>query len=145
MLVLLLIVSNSYFLLGQQLSKVDARWKLIGENAIVPVRDLVTIAAHRLYLQDRAGSFKAEAVERGKESLALRQAITKKDGEIKILNEQLALAKGELAMMDEKLASCKSREDKLRPWATVGKIGTVTVSMAVIGIVTERIINSAKP
>ena len=127
------------------MSRVDARWKLIGENAIVPVRDLVTIAAHRLYLQERAGSFKAEAVERGKESLALRQAITKKDGEIKVLNDQIVRLRGELSIMDERLASCERREDKLRPWATVGKVGTVTVSLAVLGIVTERIVNSARP
>ncbi len=142
---LLLIASSSCSLLGQQSSSVDVRWRLIGDNALVPVRDLITIAAHRLYLEDRAGSFKEEAIERGKESFALRQIIDKKNDEVKLLDEQLTRLRGELSMMDDMLVACEERESKLRPWSTIGKVGTVTVSLAVLGIVAERIINSANP
>jgi hypothetical protein len=142
---LLLIASSSCFLLGQQSSSADVRWRLIGDNAIIPVRDLITIAAHRVYLEDRAVSFKVEAIERGKEGLALRQVIGKKNDEVRLLNEQLTLLRGQVSIMDEMVASCGERESKLRPWATIGKVGTITASLAILGIVAERVINSANP
>lgn len=111
----------------------------------MPVRDLINIAASRLYLEDRAKSYKSEAVERGKEANSLRAAIANKNEEVDILNGQLDRSRQELSMMDDELDKCHSSSDKLRPWATVGKVGTITVSLAVVGIVAERIINSAKP
>lgn len=145
MLTLLLTASSAFCSLAQQSSSVDPRWRLVGDNALVPVKDLINIAASRLYLEDRAKSYKSEAIERGKENLALREVIAKKDDDLGIVNGQLDRCRGELSTMDDMLEKCEDRNDRLRPWAGVGKIGTITVSLAVVGIVAERIINSAKP
>ncbi|TXH54436.1 MAG: hypothetical protein E6Q97_10965 [Desulfurellales bacterium] len=124
----------------------DPRWQLIDKDrAIVPIKDLITIAAHRIYLEDKAKSFKDEAILRGKETYALRQELAKKDTIIAFHVEDKERLRGELSQMDDLLDDCEERSGKLRPWATVGKVGTITVSLAVLGIVAERIINSAKP
>lgn len=145
MLTLLLTASSAFCSLAQQSSSVDPRWRLIGDNALVPVRDLINIAASRLYLEDRAKSYKEEAIMRAKETLALREAVKNKDKEVGIANGQVERCRGELSTMDDMLEKCEGQNDKLRPWATVGRVGTITVSLAVVGLVAERIINSAKP
>lgn len=106
---------------------------------------LVTMAAHRLYLEDNAKSYKAEAYERGKETYALRKQNEEKDKTIALHVEDKERLRGELSQMDEMLDECLEKQAKLRSWATVGQVGTITVSLAVVGIVAERIINSAKP
>lgn len=111
----------------------------------MPIKDLIVIASHRLYLEDMKDSYKQESIQRGKEAVALRQALEASGKEIDLLNEGLDRARGELATMDEMLEECHKKQDGLRTWATVGKVGTITFSLAIVGIVTERIINSAKP
>lgn len=124
----------------------DPRWQLIDKDrAIVPIKDLILAASNRLYLEDKAKSFKEEAILRGKEAYALRQELAKKDTIISMHLEDKERLRGELSQMDDLLDKCEDRSNKLRPWATVGRVGTITVSLAVVGIVAERIINSAKP
>ena len=113
--------------------------------AQVPVIDLVYMTSTRLYLEDKAKSYKEEAILRGKETYALRQELAKKDTIISLHVEDKERLRGELSQMDDLLEKCEDRSNKLRPWSTVGKVGTVTISLAVVGLVAERIINSAKP
>ena len=113
--------------------------------AQVPVIDLVHMTATRLYLEDNAKSYKAEAYERGKETYALRKENEEKDKTIALHVEDKERLRGELSQKDNLLEECEERGDKLQAWSVVGKVGTITVSLAVVGIVAERIINSAKP
>ena len=124
----------------------DPRWRLLpdGKNAIVPVSQLVTFAAHRLFLETVRDEYKDEAYARAKEAAAQRKATEELLKEKEIVDGQLDRARGELADLGGRLEECDEDKAKLKTWARIGQVGTITVSLAVVGIVAERIINSAK-
>jgi len=125
---------------------VDPRWRLLqdGKHAVVPISQLITISAHRLFLETVRDVYKYEAYARAKEAAAQRKATEELLKEKEIVDGQLDRARGELADLGGRLEECDEDKAKLKTWAAVGRIGTITVSLAVVGIVTERIINSAK-
>lgn len=124
---------------------IDSRWRLIDkDNAIVPVKDLVKMASHRLFLDSWKETYKSEAYARGKETLALKQALESKDAIIRMNEERMSRMMDELSYNNELLEDCNKEKWKLNRWANVGKVGTITVSLVVVGIATERILNSAR-
>ena len=110
----------------------------------MPVKDLIVIASYRLYLEDMKESYKAEAYERGKEALNLRDALKASGKEIKLLSDGLDRAREEMAVMDEALDECQQKRDSLKAWATVGKSFVIVGSVCLVGIVAVNVINSAK-
>jgi hypothetical protein len=123
---------------------IDPRWRLVKDGAIVPVKDLIVIASYRLYLEDMKESYKAEAYERGKEALNLREALKASGKQIDLLNEGIERARGELAIMDEQLGECQEKRDSLKAWGAIGKTFVVVGSACLVGIVAVNVINSAK-
>lgn len=111
---------------------------------MVPVSQLITIAAHRLFLETVRDEYKDEAYARAKEAENQRKATEEAVKKNVITEGQLDRARGEIADYEIRLTDCDEDKAKLRTWATVGQVGTITVSLAVVGIVAERIINSAK-
>ncbi len=114
------------------------------DNAIVPVKDLIKMASHRLFLDSWKETYKSEAYARGKETLALRQALEAKESIIKMNEDKFNRMAEELQQVNDLLEECKRDKWRMNGWATVGKVGTITASLVLVGIATERIINSAR-
>lgn len=80
------------------------------------------MAAIRLTIDEKKEQYKQDAVGRGKEILALRGAMAKKDAQIGNLEGQNEQLRDENEYLQADLGECNMKSAKLRPWATIGRI-----------------------
>lgn len=116
-----------------QKSSVDPRWRLIDrDNAIVPIRDLIEMAAIRLTVDEKREEQRSIAISRAKEIDQLRKGLSSLQAENKNLSGQNEMLQDELAFSEEAMKGCSTKAARLKPWATIGRI-TVYGGVAALG------------
>ena len=105
---------------------------------------LVDYAAKRFVSDEQRREYRQEALERAGQVLELKRAIA----EFKVVVKNRDMVIDQLTednfRLGSELEDANERIGKLRPWATIGKVGVVVGSFAVVGIVTAQVLNSAK-
>jgi hypothetical protein len=116
-------MSSSACFSQSQPSKVDPRWRLLDPgHAVIPISDLIHMAAVRLTIDEKKEQYRMDALGRSKEILALRGVLDKKDRQIGNLEGQNEQLRDENEYLQMDLAECDMKSAKLRPWATMGRI-----------------------
>lgn len=112
---------------------VDSRWRLYDPtHAIVPVKDLIQIAAIRLTVEEKREEARDLAISRAKEIAQLRSGLSSLQAENKNLTGQNEMLQDELAYVEEDRDKALKKVSGLKPWAVVGKI-TVFGGVAALG------------
>lgn len=126
-------------------SVVYRKWKMLDDSTVaVPLRDLQQTAIIRWTVDELREKARNDIHSMNWEIRQLRSALEDRDERASAyervsstLNESLVRARGE---RDAE----KRKADKLRPWATVGKVGVVVVSFSVVVAGATALVGAAR-
>ena len=130
-------------------SPVKQRWQtlLVRSDTLVqgPYSDFVRFAANYEVSKDQTRHFARLVVEERNRTKHANSIIAEKDIQLAAKDTMITDITQEAAQNQENLIDCGQKVASLKPWATVGKIGVIVVSVAVVGIVAAQVVQATTP
>lgn len=104
-----------------------------------PYPEFKRLVSYRLAERSNLRSAAFEISQRTMEATTLRKALSNAHTLLAEKDETIEIQRDQLAEYQEWNLRLQKDVSRLRPWATIGKVGVVVGSVAIIGIVAERL------
>jgi len=114
----------------------DGRWTLRPDSIVEGIHyiDVVHMEATRRLYKHQRESYKQEASACGEETRSLRDLIDAYIQEQAISDKKIDLLLKSNAALEQDNEALVRKTDRLRPWATVGRVATFSVGLGVVGV-----------
>lgn len=120
----------------------NERWRLYDkDHVIAPLRDLINGAANRMASDSMRLEWKREAIARAKYATELEERAELDDKIQAKQGEALERCITENSTLHSDLEKSEEDVDRLRPWATIGKVFVITGSVTLVGWTTIQLLN----
>lgn len=121
------------------------RWKMIDDSTVaVPLRDLQRTAVIRWTVDELREKARDDVRSMNWEIRQLRSALDDRDLRARTYERVSSDLNQDLIRVRSERDVQRSKADKLRPWATVGKVGTVVFGLAVVGVTVAVVASSVQ-
>lgn len=113
---------------------VHRRWKMLDDSTVaVPLRDLQQTAVIRWTVDELREKARTDVRSLMYENSRLRSALEERDYRARAYERVSSDLNQSLIQVRSERDTARNKADRLRPWATVGKVGTVVLGLAVVG------------